>query len=454
MSSPDLLNVAKSKMAECLEQNRPKQTGLICWVIKPDGPIPYFKDEQDQRAFRALHFAELLCEAGNQVIFISSNFIHREKRFRNHPCDKQIQTKKENLKIYLLKGFGYRKNISVSRLLHDIKLASNFVTSVKNLSKPDVIICSFPSIFTSWRAVDFAIQHKIPFILDIRDMWPKVLELHFRNHRILKYLPFLWIIGLVPIAIIIKRTFSKATNLISVGNGLLMWAQEFADRPTEKKKLDRVIFQNQTDKYGQAKRFRPRQLDQSEIIRLIWAGDIGSFADYQVIISALPKLEERFGGRIQLLHCGRILLPRKIGASILKAPNYVGLGWLGNETLHQELEKAHVALFCYRNRPDFQGSLPNKIVDYCMHGLPIISSVRGELENLHDARSFVFNYEEGDVCSFIEAISECISDPSRFSSSSWHSRKFFEKRLSSDITKKALIDLLQQTQLDRQKSIR
>ena len=110
--------------------------------------------------------------------------------------------------------------------------------------------------------------------------------------------------------------------------------------------------------------------------------------------------------------------------------------------------------FCYRNRPDFQGSLPNKIVDYCMHGLPIISSVRGELENLHDARSFVFNYEEGDVCSFIEAISECISDPSRFSSSSWHSRKFFEKRLSSDITKKALIDLLQQTQLDRQKSIR
>ena len=85
--------------------------------------------------FRALHFAELLCEAGNQVIFISSNFIHREKRFRNHPCDKQIQTKKENLKIYLLKGFGYRKNISVSRLLHDIKLASNFVTSVKKSFK-------------------------------------------------------------------------------------------------------------------------------------------------------------------------------------------------------------------------------------------------------------------------------------------------------------------------------
>ena len=56
MSSPDLLNVAKSKMAECLEQNRPKQTGLICWVIKPDGPIPYFKDEQDQRAFQSPSF--------------------------------------------------------------------------------------------------------------------------------------------------------------------------------------------------------------------------------------------------------------------------------------------------------------------------------------------------------------------------------------------------------------
>jgi len=51
-------------------------------------------------------------------------------------------------------------------------------------------------------------------------------------------------------------------------------------------------------------------------------------------------------------------------------------------------------------------SLPNKLFDYLAAGLPIISSVKGELENLIKAEHVGLQYEAGNAESLAEAIVE------------------------------------------------
>jgi glycosyltransferase involved in cell wall biosynthesis len=66
---------------------------------------------------------------------------------------------------------------SLQRLLGMFDFASRIYRSapLKYLPSPDIILGSSPQIFGAYAAMKFARRHKIPFILEIRDLWPDSL---------------------------------------------------------------------------------------------------------------------------------------------------------------------------------------------------------------------------------------------------------------------------------------
>lgn len=72
-------------------------------------------------------------------------------------------------------------------------------------------------------------------------------------------------------------------------------------------------------------------------------------------------------------------------------------GWIGRADIHALMQRSEVGLAPYVNSLNFTMNLPNKIIEYLSAGLPIVSSVKGELGQLitaHDCGALYGNAQE------------------------------------------------------------
>ena len=89
-------------------------------------------------------------------------------------------------------------------------------------------------------------------------------------------------------------------------------------------------------------------------------------------------------------------------------------------------------------------SLPFKPFEYMAAGLPILSSLRGELETLLRDEQIGRQYEAGDVSSLVEAVHWFEAQPEARKAMGTRAQKLFEDRFSADRVYPAMIDYLVQ----------
>jgi glycosyltransferase involved in cell wall biosynthesis len=89
-------------------------------------------------------------------------------------------------------------------------------------------------------------------------------------------------------------------------------------------------------------------------------------------------------------------------------------------------------------------SLPNKPFEYMAAGLPIISSLPGELEALLRQEGIGLQYKAGDVESLVGAIKFLVEHPDERRRMAIRSRMLFEKRFAADIIYSRYVEHLEQ----------
>ena len=86
---------------------------MLVWILQTGEPLHI--DNDNSRPMRAMNLSDKLVGSGHSVILWSSAFNHRIKKHRS----KKYETHKvnDNLEIRLIPSYGYKKNISLARLL-------------------------------------------------------------------------------------------------------------------------------------------------------------------------------------------------------------------------------------------------------------------------------------------------------------------------------------------------
>jgi len=90
---------------------------------------------------------------------------------------------------------------------------------------------------------------------------------------------------------------------------------------------------------------------------------------------------------------------RVVGSPFVEFP-----GWASMDVLDAVAAASTVALAPYRNTPNFEGHVPNKIMEYLSYGLPIVTCMRGEVREIVEQNGLGAYYEEGDTVSFGAAV--------------------------------------------------
>ncbi len=147
---------------------------MRAWLITVGEPLPV--DSGNPRLLRTGMLANTLVDRGHDVVWWTSTFDHstKQNRFREDTCIPLS----DRYTLRLLYGTEYRKNVSLARIRNHRQVAEAFRRCAAQGAKPDVIHCSMPTIELSSSAVQYGQRHRIPVLLDLRDMWPDIISDH------------------------------------------------------------------------------------------------------------------------------------------------------------------------------------------------------------------------------------------------------------------------------------
>jgi glycosyltransferase involved in cell wall biosynthesis len=376
---------------------------------------------------RAGTLARRLAHRGHDVVWWTSTFDHSRKR---HHCDEDSVVAWKGVTIRLLKSVGYRRNTSLRRFVEHAWVARKFRLQAGGQRPPDVILVSFPTIELARDAVRFGRTHRIPVLVDVRDLWPDifidVLPPPLRPFGHLLVTPF-------------ERdaTFalSNCTGIIGISDGYLSWALRRANR--ERTHNDAIVplgylVQPSSDADLQAaeRRLLDAGIDPSR--KLCWyIGSFGRQYDLSPVLEAAACLRRAGRSDLQFVISGEGEFGERWRRMAAGTDNVVFTGWLGVDEINWLRARAAIGL-----QPYAQGApqgLANKLFEYLSAGIPVVSSLQGENERLVEEWKCGVTYRAGDAVDCLHKIQALADDDVLRRAMGERGKELFAERFDTNV---------------------
>jgi glycosyltransferase involved in cell wall biosynthesis len=409
------------------------------WLVVAYEPLP--RVDGDVRLLRYGTLGTMLAAQGHTVTWWTSNFDHVRKRHRfdSPPSSIEIQP---GLTAKLLPASGYKRNVSVNRIRHNRSIAHAFEQQSQNCDdQPDIIFASLPTLELAEKAVQYAQNIHIPVIVDVVDKWPDLYLTIFPE--ILH--------GLVRIALTsefnrTRRILQSATAITAISSTYLQWALVKAKRSW--REIDAVfplgyaVSQEgiEAESESQSAQLLSNYGICPDSLLVTFLGQFGASYDLETVVRAAQIMRDDVNIKFVLAGEG------DKGASLKKMahglPNVIFTGWLDRLAMRTLLVLSSVGLAAYTDRA--LQSLPYKTFEYMSAGLPILSSLKGEMEKLICSERIGVQYQAGNVHSFVKGLRWFADHPSDRREMGLRASKLFQKEFSVEVIYPRLIEYLRQ----------
>ena len=291
----------------------------------------------------------------------------------------------------------------------------------------------------------------MPLILDVFDLWPELFALAFpRNLRPLAPLVF------SPLYWLRRHNYARADGLTSLCNTYLEVARKGASRSrvvpsvTTFNGIDLAAFRALLPDEGEVARLRFQMGKKPDDVWAIYTGSLGNNYDIGTLLRAGLQLQ---GGasRIKIWILGDGPL-RPYVTEFIKAHRLENVAFLGTMLPPRELitlyRACDIALCPYTAESNV--AMPNKSYDYMAAGLPMVSSLRGEMESFLRDHQIGIQYTAGDPNSLASALVSLAADRELrelMARNSYDAATLFDSRIQY----KNYVDLIERVASDAQR---
>jgi glycosyltransferase involved in cell wall biosynthesis len=412
---------------------------LTVWILQTGEPLPI--DLENPRPMRAVNLANALIAAGHRVVLWSSAFSHQKKQHRSHKASKIIIS--DRLEIRLIPSPGYQRNIGLARLWDHLQLAINLKKLIKEeATQPDVAFIGYPPIETAVVFGKWLEQRGIPFLLDVKDLWPSVFL-----EEVPKPLRPIGRMILWPYFRLAKGCVKRATGVSAMSDSFLYrvlaiskrkmlnadgvfpltsaserlsstelataqnWWDDLGVRNDGTKRVCYVGNHSPNVDLAPVREAANIFIKQKAPVEFIIAGDGVSFLKFKTMMSGLANV--RFPG-------------------LIDRPKIIALA-----------ERAHAALIPYVNSENFLLSLPNKTFDALSLGLPILSPLQGEVASLIAKHGVGISYGTDTGNTLYDCIQVLLQDIALQESMSQKARTLYAERFSFEMVYGGLVKHLE-----------
>ncbi len=399
------------------------------WLITVGEPLP--TDPGGQRLLRTGILADLLAREGHEVVWWTSTFDHTHKRQRADTTQRLDLPPRGRL--ILLRGRDYRRNVSFRRVLNHRDVARAFRLLAEEEPVPDILLCSLPTLELGVEATAYGRRRGVPVIVDVRDFWPDaILDLVPRWLR-----PIVrW--TLAPMFRDARAACASATAVCGVTEAAVDWGAARAGRPRSPRDRSFHLGYSAAPPPEAALREAEAFWDARNVrtgdgeFRVAFFGALSRQFDLDTVLTAVRRLGGQ-GRRFRVLLCGegdrRASYERSSGdlRDLVVFP-----GWITAPQIWVLMRRCSIGLAPYVNTANFQGHIPNKVIEYLSAGLPILSSLEGACARLLSQEGCGVSFGCGDAGSLVSALDELLRDPPRLRPMADRAAALYEARFRAD----------------------
>lgn len=400
---------------------------------------------EDAQNTRSMILCDVLLRRGHDVTMWTSAWDHIKKEWRKEwlAAGKGPTQLDNGLKLRFMKGSGYMKNTSPTRLVDHWLAAQDFRRQVKDLEPPDAIVASCPDHLTAAAAVEYGRSVGAIAMVDVRDKWPDVLFDLMRGSPVKQAVAR---IGLFNETRRISKALRDADAIVAMMESMLEWGLKKAGRPRGPQ--DDIYFLTTAPKNFDVE--RPPLPEDHPVSKALQAcagktvfAYVGAFNRTQhpsVLLDALDVLERQGRNdpsRMAFLIGGTGMEADVVAARAAAKPNVHYVGWLKSNEMATLLAGADAGLLLLTAPTE---AFNNKTFSYLASGLPIVNGATGDLAVLIDRQNAGVNVPAGNPEALAAAILDLVEHRERLDAMKQSVRELFVTNFDRERTYNAYAD--------------
>jgi glycosyltransferase involved in cell wall biosynthesis len=263
---------------------------------------------------------------------------------------------------------------TVKRILNYLSYMFSAILAALFVKKPHVIIATSPQFFCGWAGLIYSRLRRIPFILEIRDVWPETIVTvgAIRNSRTLAILERLE-----------KLMYASANKIVTVGEG---YKAKLVDKGVRSDSIS--IIMNGTD----LQFFQPRLPNESLKRRFgldgkfvcAYIGTLGLCSGLAVVPKAARILADKKRNDLVFLLVGDGAIKNELKrmSRDQRLENVIFVGRQDKALIPDFLSISDVCLAHLQKKELFKTVMPSKVFEAAAMEKPIILGVEGFAANL------------------------------------------------------------------------
>ena len=299
---------------------------------------------------------------------------------------------------------------------------------IKNV---DLVWGTSPPIFQGVTAWMLARLKRVPFLFEVRDLWPQ----------------FAIAVGVLRSRTLIRLSFWLERFLYRRADRVMVNSPGFISHVTERGAKCVELVPNGADPEmfdpsDTGASFRIRHLLADKFV-VLYAGAHGMSNDLGVVLESARYLAGRRAVRIVLLGDGKEKTALQKQAESLDLTNLLFLPPVPKNEMAAALAGADACLAILKPLEEYKTTYPNKVFDYMAAGRPVVLAIDGVIREVVEAAGCGIFVQPGDPSALAEAIITLVADPERSRKMGMAGRKYLEEYFSRERIAEKLVGLLE-----------
>jgi glycosyltransferase involved in cell wall biosynthesis len=381
----------------------------------------HFAPEVTAARARLQSFAESLAAMGHEVEVIAA--------VPNHP-EGVIQPGYRGRPVIVREMDGYRvryvwvrtspRKTAFNRIAFYASYAAMAGVAGSIARRPDVVLASSPPLPVGAAAATVARRHRVPWVLDVRDLWPEVAVAlgELRGARAIALAKRLE-----------DHLYASAAAIVTVNEA---FREDIAGRIANPDKVS-VIANGTTREWLAAGEAEPERGEAGlPAGQFVWtyAGNVGLAQGLEAAVEAARVLGAGF--RLLIVGGGPLLgEARRLAATLTDGQVEIRDAVQPSEA-RRLMRASDALLVSLAARPGLDRFVPSKLYDCCAVGRPVVLAARGEAPRLIEATGAALAVPPGDPAALAAAVRSLKNDPALRSSLSASGRAFAAQNLRED----------------------
>ncbi len=349
---------------------------------------------------------QFLAERGHEVTVVSGETGYMKHNMPTLPWYQRIVRKECDGKVNVVRTYTYSElhRSYWGRLLSFISFSLSGPLGLLTIDKPDVLLASSPPIFPMFSAWIICKLRRIPFVMEVRDLWPaSAIQM-----GILKNKPLIGIMAWME-----RLLYNKSQKIIALTEGI---HDDICARGWPKSKVERITCGVDFDKLypdtlGAA--FVRQKCGWQNKKIVLYFGALGEANNLPMILRSAQRLQAQQDILFVLIGDGmkRVETEKKISALGLR--NVLVLPPVPKHEARLFINAADLCLVTLRDIPLFDGAIPTKLIDYMACGKAVLCGIRGEAQRIVERAGAGLIFEPDDDAQLSQLILDLLHDSAR-----------------------------------------